>query len=359
MRFLILDTCYPAFLRTHYARRPELAGADYATQWQALMQTFFGTADSYSHALGALGHEAHEVVANCAPLQRAWAREHGAPLTTPFRLARERIVLAQARDYRPDVVYVQNMRFFSTRLLAELRRAGATIVGQIASELTIHRRLRVYDLVLTSFPHFVDRFRAAGIRSEYLRLGFDPRVLDRLEREGATRGRHGAVFVGALNRGQHRAGNELLERAARRVPIDFWGYRAGAWPKGSPLRTCYHGEAWGIDMFRVLYESRIAVNRHIGVAEAYANNMRLYEATGVGTLLLTDAKQNLPELFRPGGEVVTYRSEDELVEAVEHYLGAEDERVSIARAGQERTLREHTYARRMEELLRILRGSAG
>ena len=107
-------------------------------------------------------------------------------------------------------------------------------------------------------------------------------------------------------------------------------------------------------MFRVLAESRIAVNRHIDVAENNANNMRLYEATGVGALLLTDAKQNLGDLFTVGAEVVAYRDEDELVEAVDHYLAREDERRAIAEAGQRRTLADHTYAVRMQELVEIL-----
>ncbi len=355
MRLLILDTCYPAFLRAHYARSPGLEQRPYDEQWRALMDTFFGTADSYSHALGLLGHEAHELVANCEPLQAAWVRERGLRAGRgPFRLHAERIVLAQARELRPDVVYVQNLRAFSRRLLRRLRRDGARIVGQIASEPPSTRKLRAFDLVLTSFPHFVERFRAAGVESEYLRIGFDPRILERLRGDGAERERHDAVFVGALNRTQHRSGNALLEDAARRVPIEFWGYGASGWPPGSPIARGYRGEAWGIDMFRVLYESCVALNRHIGAAERFANNMRLYEATGVGTLLLTDEKQNLGALFEPDREVVTYRNEDELVERVRHFLAHDEERRAIARAGQERTLRDHTYLRRMEELLAIL-----
>lgn len=358
MRFLILDTCYPAFLQRHYAERPGLERRPYGEQWRTLMDTFFGTADSYSHALGELGHEGHELVANCEPLQRAWEREHGRAGRGPFRLRRESIVLAQAADYRPDVVYVQNLRFFSPRLLGRLRRLGATIAGQIASEPPGARVLRAYDVIFTSFPHFVDRFRALGVRSEYLRIAFDPRVLDRLEREGAGRDRHGAVFVGALNRTQHASGNALLERAARRTPIEFWGYATRGWPPDSPLRSRYRGEAWGIEMFRVLYESRMALNRHIGVAGEYANNMRLYEATGVGTLLLTDAKRNLGDLFEPGREVVTYTDENELVQQVERYLADDAARREIAAAGQRRTLREHTYRKRLEEVLAFLGSSA-
>ena len=77
MRIFIVDTHYPAFLESHYADRPGLADAPYDIQWRALMDRFFGTSDSYSHFLGELGHEAHEVVVNCEQLQRAWAREHG------------------------------------------------------------------------------------------------------------------------------------------------------------------------------------------------------------------------------------------------------------------------------------------
>ena len=74
-----MDTCYPAFLAAHYSRHEGLAERAYAEQWRALMDTFFGTADSYSHYLGELGHAAHEVVVDCVPLQTAWAREPAHP----------------------------------------------------------------------------------------------------------------------------------------------------------------------------------------------------------------------------------------------------------------------------------------
>ena len=40
-------------------------------------------------------------------------------------------------------------------------------------------------------------------------------------------------------------------------------------------------------MYNILSRSKISFNRHINVAENNANNMRLYEATGMGSLLLT------------------------------------------------------------------------
>ena len=352
MRVLIVDTYYPAFLKAHYAERTALADAPYDVQWRALMDRFFGTSDSYSHFLGVLGHEAHEVVVNCDPLQLAWADEHGIRLKTRLPPFRDRsLVLAQAEAFHPDVVYVQDLNALTPSSLKELRKRSQLLVGQIASGAPGPRQLAPFDLLLTSFPHFVPRFRERGIASEHFRIGFDPRVLKHVQCESPT---EDVVFVGGLARGPHARGNELLEQAARRAPIDFWGYKVNRWPADSAIRRRYRGEAWGLDMYRVLAQSKIVLNRHIDVAENHANNMRLYESTGVGTLLITDAKRNLSELFAPGEEVVAYADEDDLVEKIHHYLRHDDERTRIARAGQERTLREHTYEHRMRELVDAL-----
>lgn len=354
MRILVVDTCYEPFLASHYLRRPGLEQTPYDAQWRVLMDTFFGTADAYSHYLGAAGHDAVEVVANCDPLQRAWARERGLPTDRPDW--REYVVLAQVREFEPDVVYFQNLHWGTDHLLEEMRRRSRLLAGQIASETPSAARLRRFDLLLSSFPHFVELFRAAGISAEFLRIGFDPRVLTHLDRDMSTDPEQAVVFVGSLNRTQHWRSNGILARAARRLPIDFWGPSVSHWPPWSPVRRRYRGQAWGLEMYAVLRSAAIALNRHIQVARGYANNMRLFEATGVGTLLLTDRKANLHEMFVPDREVVTYESVGELVAKARYYLDHDDERRAVAAAGQERTLRDHTYARRMAELAEILEG---
>jgi spore maturation protein CgeB len=351
MRILIIDTCYTPFLQAHYAARPELHKTSYTEQWEALMGASFGTADAYSHFLAPLGHPAHEVVANCAPMQSAWLRENRVKRSR-FALPRlneyEQLLLDQAAAFEADVIYVQDIGHLSPSALKRLGR-NRLLVGQLASEPPPLAHLAELDLLLTSFPHFVERFSQRGVTTEYFRIGFDPRVLARLKPEPP----HDVVFVGALGPSQHGVGNDLLEQAAERLSIDFWGFGLNERAADSAIRRRFHGEAWGLGMFGVIASARIALNRHIDVAEGYANNMRLYESTGVGSLLLTDAKRNLGDLFRPG-EVVTYDDLDTLGEAVRYYLAHEEERAEIARAGQARTLHEHTYAVRMDELVTIL-----
>jgi len=108
-------------------------------------------------------------------------------------------------------------------------------------------------------------------------------------------------------------------------------------------------------MYQVLRNSLLTLNHH-GNIPPCANNMRLFEATGVGTLLITDWKENLHEMFDLGKEVIAYRTPEECAELIQYYLEHEDEREQIARAGQQRTLREHTYYQRVQELVDIIEG---
>jgi spore maturation protein CgeB len=146
----------------------------------------------------------------------------------------------------------------------------------------------------------------------------------------------------------------LLEYLAQNTPIEFFGYGAQKLKKNSPIRGKHNGEVWGLDMYRALARSRITFNRHINTAENYANNMRLYEATGVGTLLITDYKDNLQNLFEIGKEVVAYRNKYEAVELINYYMNNPEEASLIACAGQARTLYEHSYKSRMNELVILL-----
>ena len=107
-------------------------------------------------------------------------------------------------------------------------------------------------------------------------------------------------------------------------------------------------------MYQVLQRSRITLNSHIDFAGNEAGNMRLFEATGVGAFLLTDFKDTLNALFAPDREVAVWRSIDECLAAVAHHLADHDSRDQIARAGQARTMAQHTYRHRASEILALV-----
>jgi hypothetical protein len=70
MKFLIIDTYYPAFLNTFYGRHPDLAGYPFEQQWRLLMDQCFGTADFYlytEYGLPYLAKESGLVVVDLIP----------------------------------------------------------------------------------------------------------------------------------------------------------------------------------------------------------------------------------------------------------------------------------------------------
>jgi spore maturation protein CgeB len=390
MRFLIVGSRYLSHLDNFYARHPNYARLSYRDAWQLLMDDGTDVGDSYSRHLRKLGHEAEEIILNDEILQKRWAEENGmgayeglaqrpggtnpiarssrlllksaGPLGQKFldlirrpfqRLAHPwtyEILAAQIEKARPDILLNHVMWALDKDFLDRVRPYLRLIVGQHASPLPPFVPYSSYDLILSSLPNLVRFFRSRGVKSEYLRLGFEPSLLDRLGTQPIV---YPVSFVGGFS-AHHSSGTKLLEEVASMVPVDFWGFGAEALDRSSSIRRRFHGEAWGMEMYRILARSKIALNRHIGVAENYANNMRLYEVTGVGTLLVTDMKDNLNDLFQVGKEVVAYHNPTECIQLVKYYLEHDDERRTIAAAGQQRTLRDHTYGNRMEELVEIL-----
>jgi hypothetical protein len=390
MKFLILNTDYPEFLQWLYAQHPGLEEQSYEEQMRARVESLFGVADFYSSNLRRLGHEAHDVHANNEFMQKAWAREHGIRFEEPTRLhqvwgralqqARRLaarpplrylkpllrpalrsldgqrawfydILASQIRSYKPDVLINLVMNGIGTRFLREMKPYVRLLVGQHAATcLSDADDFRCYDFVISSFPPTVNYFRQNGIPAELNRMAFEPRVLSYLK---AEEGAFDVTFIGSLY-GVHGSRVALLEAVCARFPqTRIWGPEVDTLSARSPIRRCYMGQTWGLEMFQVFQSSKITLNHH-GDIPPYANNMRLFEATGVGTLLITDWKRNLHEMFEPGKEVVAYRTPEDCGELIQYYLEHDEEREVIARSGQQRTLREHTYYHRAGELVGIV-----
>lgn len=381
MRILVINTDYPAFLKQHYGANPALETSSFSSQMAARNASFFGVFDAYSKGFEDSGHEAWEVHANNGLLQRQYMIEQGRhppvvpkerrqgpiewrvrrvlrrifirkldPLRSPFEISPwvlADMLQSQVEDYRPDVILNHAVSEVGSKLLLRMKPYTKLIVGQIASPRPKNETYEAYDLMISSLPNFVEYYRKLGISAQLSRLGFDQRVLAAV----GTRTRDVDVsFVGSLSPA-HPKRARLIEWLAGKTRLDVWGNGINQFPTNSPINRHYHGEVWGIDMFAALARSKITINNHIGIAENYANNMRLYEATGMGCLMLTDRKSNITDMFEPGREIVCYDSPEECLELIRYYLDNETERARIAAAGQQRTLREHSYTRRTAELL--------
>jgi len=79
---------------------------------------------------------------------------------------------------------------------------------------------------------------------------------------------------------------------------------------------------------------------------------RNFEVPGCGGFLLTSPVENLEQYYLPEREICLFADDRELVDKIRYYLAHDNERAAIARAGYQRTLREHTYVHRFTEIFR-------
>lgn len=92
-----------------------------------------------------------------------------------------------------------------------------------------------------------------------------------------------------------------------------------------------------------------------GDATAYWSD-RVPETLGRGGFLIHPKVEGMDEHFTRGLHFAGYPLGDfgELKNVIEHYLTHPDERIAIAKQGQEHVLRHHTYERRMEQLVELM-----
>lgn len=121
-----------------------------------------------------------------------------------------------------------------------------------------------YDLVISSILAMVEQARAAGCRAEYMPLAFDTRAL--VCKMGVKRERK-AIFCGTVGP-NHRRRAELLNELRDIVEVV--------------------PPTFGRDYFRLLASAKVVLNIHAEWAQGAANNMRIFEAGGMGCHVVSD-----------------------------------------------------------------------
>ncbi len=382
-RLVKIATYYKGGLNYYYNRFPDVINLPYDKQLRHLLDFRLGWSDYYQKALEKLGFEAYEIIANAQPLQRRWAKDHGKEYSFLGT------VYDQVTHLRPDIVWFQNSINFPADFVEKIRQLGVQLlIGNICSPYTRdHLKIfRLFDFVVTCSPEMEENLNKAGIKTLLIYHAFSPDVLSQLPEE---KKKYNTVFVGSLINapGFHDLRIKILDELIRRgvemevfanvqdaslaevlpkqifyilakvlkyTPLkkNFRVQKALAltempkWNKlPSSLRKHLRPAVFGLDMFRTVKLASISVDVHATV-QRYAANMRLFETPGVGTILLTQNFVNLPELFEPDKEVITYSSTDEAKEKINYLLDHPTEAEKIARAAQKRVLKDHTYDNR-------------
>lgn len=332
-----------------------------ALDW--IISTRGNFSDFYTYNLKKLGWEAEEFFMNDYYIDKVADELFGA--NKSIRSLKERIknkfkpsenrwkkivISAYIESYKPDIILVREVIGMQSDFWKPFGKK-ALLAARLASPIPNRWYPRDFDLILTSTEAYKVFFNLNGVKSYINPNGFDRRILNEL-----TNGekKYGVTFVGGLGDRYWARRTKCIEYFAGEVDFKWWGYKGNKYGKDHPLNLTWQGITSGIDMLQIYKQSRIVFNDYGEVADGMGVNQRLFEALGVGSMLLTRSAENLKRNF-PEGIFVTFDNEKDCLEKINYYLKNETEREEIAKKGQEFILSNFTYDKLMIDLERILK----
>ena len=366
MKIAHVTNYYPQPLEKLYRDTPGLADQPYEVQIESVLSLKFGWSDAWKCAIEPLGHRVLEVVANAAQAQSRWWCEN---VSENHPSESNQVVFEQLSRFRPDIVLLDDCANFPSLFCEALRNAVPNVgrlVGWCGAPFTDIQGFQCYNAILSNIPSLVGQFRKCGFESFLIPHAFDRRAIafgEGVEREKSL------TFCGSLQptRQSHLRRIDLLARVSREAEIEVyadvpsipsttprWTDRffpnksLQAYSKAKQLQP--KDALFGSHMYKLLAASKVTLNVHIDISGGEASNMRLFEATGMGSCLLTDGRTGMDTFFRDD-EVVLFESRHELLERLRWLRDNPRQAEEIGRRGQSRTLNTHTFEHRAPLLL--------
>jgi len=400
-RFVKITSFYRDYLNYYYSKNNNVLNLSYDGQYKNLMGDCFAWADFFQKHLNKLGVDAFEIVYNAELLQKAWAKEHDTDLKN------KDLLFFQLKTIAPEIVFFQDSNLFNGEWIDYIKREIPSIkkvIGSCGSPFTAHQMqlYKNFDFMITSSPLFNEQFINSGLKSYQLMHAFEKDILSKIN-TASSNNKTDFLFLGSLVPGDdfHDARILIIEELLRKsVDLEVYSKlnidshlrlitkKIIYYQTKILMKTGFHNivennmllkkfsilssapknpdisgtlmdkikpPVFGLEMYKTIADSNICLNIHIGATGNYASNIRLFEVTGVGSCLVTDWKKNLNDLFEIDKEVVAFKSADECVEKVKWLLNNPKEREAIAKAGQQRVLKDHTLESRVRLLDEIIR----
>lgn len=282
-------------------------------------------------------------------LQLRWAAENG--LRTSDL---DEIKLAQILAYQPDVFYNMSAvydRGFVDRLGALRPKMKCVYWNAIIEREP--RKIDNYDGQISLHRPFVQYWQERGLAATELQPG----IPDNWYSASGTNRPIDVLFYGQYAKGLHDSRNIVVDsllnhrektsrdirchvqyavrRVVLRVPKVRWLRLRSpfiSFPSQLVRRKAL-GPLYGRDLYGAIAASKIVVNGYGNFNHDYKSNMRLFEAIGLGSFLISE-EGNYPDGFEPGVDFYTYRNANQMVEQIERVLCDWPAHAEIARRTQ-------------------------
>lgn len=265
----------------------------------------------------------------------------------------ERQLLNAIAAFQPELTLVIQGNQLSPKSIAQLRRVTSSpVICWCQDAISSYGRQYVigaeYDAIFVK-DNYLQNLFSQTIRStvfHYLPEACNPLVHRTVELSGRDRQRLtcDVLMLGSL----YYYRQEILRQLGQ---YDLRIY--GARPRWLLDRLTRYHRGSGLVMDRkaqAVQAARVSLNT-LHCAEIDGLNCRAFELAGCGGFQIIDCRPVLRQHFEPGVEIETFSTIEELKEKIDFYLANPDAARQIARRGQQRAHRDHTYTQRLSVML--------
>ena len=264
-----------------------------------------------------------------------------------------RRLLDAAKEVGPHIIWIEKGNMIRPSALRALRRIApdALLVSYAEDDMFLaHNRTRAYvkglscyDCVFTTKAPNVgpSELPALGARRVIaVDKSYDPHVHFPVGVSEADVERYGADvgFVGTFEAARARSLSYLAENG---IAVRVWGNGWEAWAAHPPGLIIEDRAVVNTEHDLAYTKSLCATRINLGFLRKLNRDTqtdRTMEIPACGAFMLAERSDDHLRLFEEGHEAAFFGSDDELLEKVRYYLGHEDERAAIARAGRQKCL---------------------
>jgi len=186
-----------------------------------------------------------------------------------------------------------------------------------------------FDAIFSTNMKWLPKLREYSPIVHYLPYGIDPsrhRIMNDVEKDIEL------GFVGSIG-GGYTERTEFVEKVKE---------------GGIEITTTSGHSGW--DFIKATNRFQNTLNLNVSFGDGLLN-ARTFEAPACGSLLITNACEELAQSYREEWEVLTYESPEDVVKIMKRLRAHPNLQKNIARVGYEATLERHTYKMRAQEML--------
>ncbi len=290
-------------------------------------------------------------------------KNHYDALVEKFTALLSEFILARCEEFQPDIVINLAQAPVTTDCIERIKHYGVKTAYWFVEDF---RFMEYWKQVAGSVDHFFtiqkddffEEMKQSGLDNyHYLPMAAYPQVhrpVDLSEEEKKYYGSE-ISFVGAGYYNRKHFFNGFIDH-----DLKIWGTD---WDMHSKLAGFIQRSGSRVDtdeIVRIYNASRININLHSSTYHKGVNpfgdfvNPRTFEIMSCGGFQLVDRRSGLDGLFEEGEEVVIFNDQNDLRQKIQHYREHPEEAKRISEKGRNRVLRDHTYEKRMQEMLEVI-----